>query len=150
MEAPPNAAHRIDSRQYEPTPLAPRQARQFISDLADRWACRGSLKRLEVLTSELVADALRHAPSRIVLHAELRGDLMRIDVNDDPGLISDASAGQLERQVARRIVDTLAGSWGSDLERGSTTTWFSMRVHDNVSVDAPRARDLVGRGAGPV
>jgi hypothetical protein len=35
------------------------------------------------------------------LHVELAGETVRVEVSDDPGLIADAAAGRLERQVAR-------------------------------------------------
>jgi len=96
-----------------------------------------------ILTSELTADALRHAPTSIALQVEQTGDTVRVQVSDDPGLVSDASAGRFERGIARQLVDALATSWGSDLDRGITTTWFSIRVHDHVSVDALRAEDAI-------
>ena len=56
---------------------------------------------MALLTSELVTDALRQAPTCIALHVELAGETVRVEVSDDPGLIADAAAGRLERQVAR-------------------------------------------------
>jgi hypothetical protein len=77
-----------------------------------------------------MADALRQAPTSIALHVELAGDTVRVEVSDDPGLIPDASAGRFERHVARSLMEKLASNWGSDHDRGRTTTWFSMRADD--------------------
>jgi len=123
-------APRLERRQYDPTPLAPRDARRFVDDLLDRWGWEGAGATVALLTSELVTDALRQAPTCIALHVELAGDSVRVEVSGDPGLIEDASAGRLERQVARRLLEKLARSWGSDLDRRRTTTWFSMHTDD--------------------
>jgi hypothetical protein len=123
-------APRLERRQYDPTLLAPRQARRFVDDLLCRWEWDGARATVALLTSELVTDALRHAPTAIALHVQLSGDTVRVEVSDDPGLIADASAGRLERQVARRLLEQLAPNWGSDLDRRRTTTWFSMHTDD--------------------
>jgi hypothetical protein len=75
-----------------------------------------------------MADALRHEPTSITLRIEVVGDAVRVEVRDDPGVVSDAVAGSLERQVARRLLDRLATNWGSDQERDFITTWFSLTV----------------------
>jgi hypothetical protein len=123
-------APRLERRQYDPTLLAPRQARRFVDDVLGRWGWDGARATAALLTSELVTDALRHAPTGIALHVQLSGDTVRVEVSDDPGLIADASAGRLERQVARRLLEQLARNWGSDLDRRRTTTWFSMHADD--------------------
>jgi hypothetical protein len=143
------AAPRLERRLYDPTLLAPRDARRFVDDLLGRWGWDGARATVALLTSELVTDALRQAPTCIALHVELADDTVRIEVSDDPGLIADASAGRLERQVARRLLEKLARSWGSDLDRRRTTTWFSMHTddpcHDAISF-AHRDPELALRG----
>jgi len=96
-----SAAPRLERRQYDPTLLAPRSARRFVDDLLGRWGWDGARPTVALLTSELVTDALRQAPTCIALHVELAGETVRVEVSDDPGLIADAAAGRLERQVAR-------------------------------------------------
>jgi hypothetical protein len=125
------AALRTEGRQYDATVLAPRRARSFVDDFLARSRWNGSRADVALITSELVADALRQSPTSIVLRIELNGDALRTEVSDDPALIHDGSAGRFERSVARRLVEELASNWGSDLERGRTTTWFSMRVDDH-------------------
>src|SRR5580693_6388291 len=95
-------ASRLERRQYDPTPSAPRHARRFVEDLLGSWGWDGARSTVALLTSELVTDAVRQAPIGIALRVELAGDTVRVEVSGDPGLIADASAGRLERQVARR------------------------------------------------
>jgi hypothetical protein len=125
-----SAAPRLEQCQYDPTLFAPRHARSFVDDLLGRWGWDGARATVALLTSELVTDALRQAPTAIALQVELAGDTVRVEVSDDPGLIADASAGRMERQVARRLLENLARDWGSDLDRRRTTTWFSMGTDD--------------------
>ena len=117
---------RRERRQYLPTPFAPRDARRFVDHLLDGWGCDRARASAILLTSELVADAIRQAPTSIALHVELTGDTVRLEVSDDPGLVGEDSAGRFERRVARSLMDELASDWGSDVDRDHTRTWFSM------------------------
>jgi len=121
---------RLERRQYVPTPFAPRDARRFVDHVLDGWGCDRVRASAIILTSELVADALRQAPTSIALHVELQGDRLRVEVSDDPGLVGQGSAGRFERQAARQLMDTLASSWGSDVDRERTRTWFWLCAAD--------------------
>jgi len=128
---------RLERRQYLPTPFAPRDARRFVDHVLDGRGCDRVRASAILLTSELVADALRQAPTSITLHVDLHGDTLRVEVSDDPGLLGEESAGRFERQAARQLMDTLASSWGSDVDRDRTRTWFSLCTadadHDSMS-----------------
>src|ERR1700730_14921331 len=124
--SPPQLAH----RHYDPTLFAPRHARSLVDDLLNSWGWEGPRATVGLLTSELMTDALRQVPTAIALQVELAGHTVRVEVSGEPGLIEDASAGRLERQVARRLLERLAHNWGSDFDRRRTTTWFSMGTDD--------------------
>ena len=51
---------------------------------------------------------------------------VRVEVSDDPGLIPDPHAGEVERRLSREHRDVLASRWGSDFGREITTTWFEL------------------------
>jgi len=121
--------HRVERRQYEPTALAPRLSRRFVQEVLSRWGCDQPHANVALLTAELVADAIRQAPTSIALHIEFDGGTVRVDVvATEPGLIADVSSERIERNVARRLVEAVADDWGSEVDRGRTTTWFSMPV----------------------
>jgi hypothetical protein len=124
------AAPKTERRQYDPAPLARGVLGGSSTTCWFRWGCHGARASVALLTSELVADAFRQAPTSIALNVELAGGTVRVEVSDDPGLIRDASAGQFERQIARSLVEKLASNCGSDLDRGRTTTWFSLPADD--------------------
>ena len=95
---------------------------------------------MALLTTELVADAIRQAPTSIALHIELDGSTVRVEVvAAEPGLIADASSEGIEREVARQLVDAIADQWGSDVDRRQTTTWFSLPAGGVAGVPLARA-----------
>ena len=62
---------------------APGDARRFTVETLRRWGADGVLDEAELIVSELVTNALRHAssPSRVVLSAT--DSCLRIEVADD-------------------------------------------------------------------
>ena len=132
MEAPEllaTSSRRADRRQLEPTALAPRLSRRFVQEVLSRWGCDRPETDVALLTAELVADAMRQGPTSIGLYINSDGDTVRVEVvAGEPGLIADASSESVERHVARRLVESVAEDWGSEADRGRTTTWFSMPV----------------------
>lgn len=80
-----------------------------------------------------MADAVNQCPSQINLHVEFDSHVLRVEVSDDPGLVANPDTGEFERSSRRQLVAALAGSWGSDLDRNRTTTWFELE-----STNTPR------------
>jgi hypothetical protein len=115
-------------RRYAPTETAPRRARQFVDEFLEFVSGDELRETADLLTSEVVADAVRQRPSQINLHVEFDGRELRVEVSDDPGMMSNPDAGAFERSTRRQLVAALAGSWGSDLDGGRTTTWFELQV----------------------
>jgi hypothetical protein len=115
-------------RRYAPTPTAPRRARQFVDEFLEFVSGDDLRETADLLTSEVVADAVRQGPSQISLHVEFGGRGLRVEVSDDPGLVANPDTGAFERSTRRQLVAALAGSWGSELDRGRTTTWFELPV----------------------
>jgi len=129
-----------DRRQYEPTVLAPRLSRRFVQEVLSRWGCDRLGANVALLTAELVADAIRQAPTSIALHIELDGATVRVEVVAvEPGLIASAASERIERNVARRLVEAFADDWGSDVDRGRTTTWLLMPAASAARVPLARA-----------
>jgi len=115
-------------RRFPPTELAPGRARRFVSTMLQHWRCEEEVADVaNLLTSEVVSDAVRQAPSEVAVHVEADDELVRVEVSDDPGLLFDPDDGAFERRAGRRVVRSLASRWGSDLDRHRTTTWFELR-----------------------
>jgi hypothetical protein len=116
-------------RRYVPTLTAPRRARQFVDEFLEFVSCDDLRESADLLTSEVVADAVNQSPSQISLHVEFDSHVLRVEVSDDPGIVSNPDAGEFERSSRRQLIAALAGSWGSDLDRARTTTWFELTSH---------------------
>jgi len=123
---------RVASHSYPPSDITPRRARRFVHTALDRWGMEQ--RHADLLTDEVVSDAVRHRPSQIALRLEADDEVLRVTVSDDPGVIPDPSSGRLERDIARRMLDALASRWGSTFDRDRTTTWFELSPDDHSRV----------------
>jgi hypothetical protein len=113
--------------QFEPSLSTPGEARRFVDDALQQWD-RGDVREdAELLTGEVVSDALRQKPSQVGLLVEHTQGVVRVEVSDDPGLIlSSSETAAFERGAGRRLLRALAHRWGSDADRDRTTTWFEL------------------------
>ncbi|HMJ33557.1 MAG TPA: ATP-binding protein [Baekduia sp.] len=112
---------------FAPVPEAVRTARHA---LRDRGLSPDLDHTVSLLTSELVGNAVRHAGSshpaeRIVFHARLSEDHVRIEVADhgqgfDPEIRHEASGFGL------RLVDKLASRWGVERTARGCRVWFEV------------------------
>jgi hypothetical protein len=117
------------SERFEPSAISVRRARRFIDRHLRRWQCEDVREVTDLLATEVVADAVRQAPSQVAVHVEADDDRLRVEVSDDPGVVQHPESQRFERRAARRLVRRLASRWGSDLDRDRTTTWFEVQRH---------------------
>jgi anti-sigma regulatory factor (Ser/Thr protein kinase) len=108
-----------------PTVAAARQARRFVVDTLEGWQLASVIERAELLVSELVSNAIRHAGSgsRVLL---VDGPAwVRIEVYDHgpggavlrtPGLDELGGRGLL-------LVQTIADRWGASRRRREHVVW---------------------------
>jgi anti-sigma regulatory factor (Ser/Thr protein kinase) len=112
---------------FAPVPEAVRTARHA---LRDRGLSPDLDHTVSLLTSELVGNAVRHAGAghpaeRIVFHARLSEDHVRIEVADhgpgfDPEIRHEAAGFGL------RLVDKLASRWGVERTARGCRVWFEV------------------------
>jgi serine/threonine-protein kinase RsbW len=85
-----------------------------------------------LLTSELVTNAVIHAPGAIVLNVELLQNRLRVAVVDHgPGRPVVQPPEDLSRPSGRGmvIVDSMSSAWGVDpLPGGAKSVWFELRI----------------------
>jgi anti-sigma regulatory factor (Ser/Thr protein kinase) len=113
-------------RRYPPTPAAPGMARHLVDELLEASGAERLEPAADLLTSELVTDAVRHAPSQISVRAIVDPHVLRVEVSDGPGIIPEAGTRFFEQRARRQLVDTMASRWGSALDVQRTTTWFEL------------------------
>jgi anti-sigma regulatory factor (Ser/Thr protein kinase) len=82
--------------------------------------------RVELVTSELIANVIQHTAHGGVVRAwgRLGGDPIRVEVSDsDPRLPEEPSASNGDRGYGLQVVDRLADAWGIDVNsRGDGKT----------------------------
>ena len=113
------------------TPAAPSVARLFVRNLCREWGAGSVCDIAELLSSELVTNAVVHAQSSVELEAAYDDcSVLRIDVYDrscepvdeSPRPSSEGDEGG--RGLA--IVALLAWRWGVDPSSQGKRVWFSL------------------------
>jgi anti-sigma regulatory factor (Ser/Thr protein kinase) len=109
---------------------APRSARQLVrSALADAGTPRDVCDTVELLTSELVTNVVRHAGTDLEVDVDVSEGTLHVGVRDGssdlPKLRVSAASDSTGRGLA--LVDMLATRWSSiDHGRAGKTVWFEI------------------------
>jgi anti-sigma regulatory factor (Ser/Thr protein kinase) len=113
------------------TPAAPSVARLFVRNLCQEWGASSVCDVAELLSSELVTNAVVHARAPVELEAAYdEHSVLRIDVYDrspgevnpepkNPGLGAEGGRGLA-------IVARLASKWGVDPLAQGKRVWFTL------------------------
>ncbi len=123
------------------TPAAASVARLFVRCLCEEWGVASVADVAELLSSELVTNAVLHARSGIELEAARTGSALRVDVRDvGHGQVQPkAQQAPTEAEGGRglSIVASLAESWGVEESLGGKSVWFTLSAPHEVSDDDP-------------
>ncbi|MFB6777827.1 SpoIIE family protein phosphatase [Streptomyces sp. NPDC056352] len=112
------------------------RVRVFLRDLLRQWDRAQLQETLELVTTEVVTNALIHADSEVELRLREYPDRIRVEVRDsDPhppvptAIVAEEETNQ-EAESGRGllIVDALAGDWGSSPAGRGKTTWFEIAL----------------------
>ena len=115
---------------FPPSLLSVREARRFVRTSVSTYLPVPDLETVELLTSEVVTNAVVHAGSSPVVEVAADGGTVRVSVEDhDPAwpmpraVPEDATSGR-----GMGLVDTMADAWGVEqaAPRGKRI-WFEVR-----------------------
>jgi anti-sigma regulatory factor (Ser/Thr protein kinase) len=116
----------------------PAKVRALLRNLLATWAIDDLTPTAELLTTELVTNAVRHAHSPITVRAFRRATVLRVEVDD-----SSAQPPVLRRADpcskggrGLMVVAAMASEWGTIPQRNGKTVWFEL----DVSAPGYRAR----------
>ena len=113
-----------------PHPTSVGAARRFVRDvLKTRRVADGVVSTVELLTSEVVTNAILHARSGPQLAVEVNDDHVRVAVRDISSDLPVRRLGRLDDVSGRGvvIVEELASAWGVERERnGAKRVWFEV------------------------
>ena len=113
---------------------SPRSARRFVSDQLLDWGYAGIVPEAALLTSELVANAVQHAPepfavevvdlsNGVVVTVEDAGDELPVPRYPDP---------QAERGRGLAIVESIAAAWGAwTIADHGKFVWFRLAARQS-------------------
>lgn len=128
------------------TPVAPSVARLFVRNLCHEWGADALCDVAELLSSELVTNAVVHARTAVELEAAYDdSSILRIEVYDrspdELDRVPPQAAEAAEGGRGLAIVARLACHWGVDLCSPGKRVWFTLENE----VDDPSAVDTAGR-----
>lgn len=122
----------------------PADARRFVRSALPRWTGPTEMQDAELLVSELVTNAIRHAGAHAVAIGVMStpttvqiGVHDRLDSPPVPAEVQGEAGG-----YGVHIVDHLADRWGVVSDSGGKTVWFELDADEDVSGDA--SEDPVG------
>ncbi len=114
-----------------PTPAAVGVARVLVRCLCAEWGADDVSDVAQLLTSELVTNAVVHAQAAPAVTVRLLADRVHVEVSDStdsepdavrPGVLDEISIGG--RGLA--MVEALSMSWGSVPMAGGKVVWFDV------------------------
>jgi anti-sigma regulatory factor (Ser/Thr protein kinase) len=114
---------------FEPEPAAPRQARRFVTETLGYWSCQRLVDDANLLTSELVTNAVLHARTTVELTVCRTDGGVRVEVaDDDPERVERTPARRTHATTGRGLamVAALSDHWGVTLARSGKSVWFEL------------------------
>ncbi|MDP9846523.1 ATP-binding protein [Streptosporangium lutulentum] len=113
-------------------------ARHLVRGQLAAWGADRQSEIVELLTSELVTNTLRHAWGPILLVLSFQDGTLRCEVEDANPALPGLRNARDDEEGGRGLLllDLLSQRWGSDHTPTGKTTWFELPVH--ASPDAPR------------
>ncbi|MFJ3982305.1 SpoIIE family protein phosphatase [Streptomyces fungicidicus] len=113
-----------------PGPSEVGRARAVVREQLHEWGLPKLADGAELMVSELVTNAVRHAHARPVALRLVRGDTLLCEVEDDdhelPTLIDARPADESGRGL--RVVSTLARQWGANRTAAGKSVWFELTL----------------------
>ena len=108
---------------------APAMGRAFVAEHLRRWKLDALVETAELLTSELVTNAVVHARSASTLSVGQNGSTIRVELLDrghGPVALRRSAPGAIGGGRGLFMVDQLASAWGSGDTAAGTTVWFEL------------------------
>ncbi|MFE0457986.1 SpoIIE family protein phosphatase [Kitasatospora sp. NPDC058965] len=127
----------------QPRSETPGRARRLAGHALRRWGLESLAENTELMVSELVTNAVRHAKKPVTLRL-VRTSVLRCEVGDDSPALPRRRRARPEDEHGRglELVAKCADGWGATRLGGGKVVWFEQRL-------PPRARVPVqGQGRG--
>jgi anti-sigma regulatory factor (Ser/Thr protein kinase) len=111
-------------------PLGPRQARAFVAAFLKAWGLADLVERAELLTSEVVTNAIVHAHSPVHLVVAAQSSSVVVEVKDATAqtqvVVEGEEVAEADHGRGMVIVDALSDRWGWWKVDGGKVVWFAL------------------------
>jgi anti-sigma regulatory factor (Ser/Thr protein kinase) len=113
---------------FSASPSAAAHARHFAAAVVRGWGLPDTVDTLELLVSELVTNAVRHAGTPGEVHIAELVDRVRVDVTDASPIAPTQPHIDLTETSGRGLllVRELSDAWGIDLRNHGKAVWFEL------------------------
>ncbi|MFG2192096.1 SpoIIE family protein phosphatase [Streptomyces sp. NPDC048639] len=113
---------------------AVKDVRRFVNDALLHWGRDGLCRETELLTTELVTNALIHADSDVDVRLREYPDRIRVEVRDSdprppmpaPITLTEEADTDSEHGRGLVIVETMASAWGKSPSGRGKSVWFEV------------------------
>lgn len=111
-------------------PSSAREARSFVTDMLTRWKMGDGTDTVQLLTSEVVTNAVVHARSAVRLSVRLVADSVRVTVSDNSSRLPTRLAADPLAENGRGLllVDALSTRWAVEPHDQGKRIWFEVQV----------------------
>jgi anti-sigma regulatory factor (Ser/Thr protein kinase) len=110
--------------------LAPRHARAFVATAVKAWDLADLVERAELLTSEVVTNAILHAHNPVRLVVEVQSSSVVVEVEEASAqtqvVVEDPEVAEADHGRGMVLVDALSDRWGWWKADGRKVVWFAL------------------------
>lgn len=109
-----------------PQAVSARQARRWVTERMSAYGLEPLCDAVELLTAEVVTNALLHAGTRVSLRVHRQGTGVQVEVMDGSSVPPHRQHFSRTATTGRGIglLDDLADEWGWRPEKDGKTVWF--------------------------
>jgi anti-sigma regulatory factor (Ser/Thr protein kinase) len=113
------------SRRFAASSMAPALGRDFVNGALAEWGIDDELRDVALVTSELIANVVRHVGGPFTLAVAVASDRVRIEVSDASPRqpVSESLNSNREGGWGLQLVDQLASTWGSESRAHGKVVW---------------------------
>lgn len=116
---------------FPPARQSPGAARRFVGDMLRRWRFDSVIEPAQLLTSELVTNAVLHAGTEVQVVLEVHGETVHVEVIDltkRAPVLRYAPYDDLQTGRGLTLLENIASAWGvNPLDRGKSV-WFDLKA----------------------
>jgi anti-sigma regulatory factor (Ser/Thr protein kinase) len=121
---------RVASQEFGGTIAAVAEARGFVTQHLRRWGLESLVSDAELLTSELVTNAVLHARGDVTVTVAVAEGVAEIGVSDRSSDLPEQRPRTWQAEGGRglRLVDLVASEWGVASVEGGKQIWFRLDI----------------------